>query len=502
MIYAIKEKFRESLSSVLPVTLIVALLAATVAPVDSGIFLSFCAGVLLLVLGMGLFTLGADSSMLELGKKVGSTLTESKKIWLIAFVSFVIGVIVTVAEPDLQILAAQVGGISQMTLILSVAAGVGLFLTAAMLRIVFGISFKIMLAVLYPPVFVLALCFVPKDFWALAFDAGGVTTGPMTVPFIMALGVGVAAIHKGKNGNDSFGLVALSSIGPVIAVLILGMLFDVEGVDISSAVLAPENTRDVIFAYGEGLLTYMKEVGLALSPILAFFLLFQLFTKAFSKRKAIKVFVGLVYTFVGLTLFLTGANVGFMPVGAKMGERLAKIAGGWLLVPVGGIIGYFIVAAEPAVYVLNKEVEHASAGAITAKAMKRGLCAGVSFAVALSFFRIIAGFNVMWVLLIGYAAALILMIFCPSMFTGIAFDSGGVASGAMVSSFVLPMAKGACGVLAAGQTMTLAFGVVALVALAPLISIQILGVNYKRKTAIYKRTFLSEEDTFTNFEVD
>ena len=288
----------------------------------------------------------------------------------------------------------------------------------------------------------------------------------------------------------------------MIAVLILGMLFDVEGVDISSAVLAPENTRDVIFAYGEGLLTYMKEVGLALSPILAFFLLFQLFTKAFSKRKAIKVFVGLVYTFVGLTLFLTGANVGFMPVGAKMGERLAKIAGGWLLVPVGGIIGYFIVAAEPAVYVLNKEVEHASAGAITAKAMKRGLCAGVSFAVALSFFRIIAGFNVMWVLLIGYAAALILMIFCPSMFTGIAFDSGGVASGAMVSSFVLPMAKGACGVLAAGQTMTLAFGVVALVALAPLISIQILGVNYKRKTAIYKRTFLSEEDTFTNFEVD
>ena len=494
MLHAIKEKFKESLSSVLPVALIVAILAATVAPVDSGIFLSFCAGVLLLVLGMGLFTLGADSSMLEIGKKAGAKLTESKKIWLIAFVSFVIGVIVTVAEPDLQILAAQVEGIKPMVLILSVAAGVGIFLTAAMLRI--------MLAVLYPLVFVLALCFVDKSFWALAFDAGGVTTGPMTVPFIMALGVGVAAIHKGKKGNDSFGLVALSSIGPVIAVLILGMLFEVSGKDLGASVVAPETTRNVLKDYGAGLAEYLKEVGLALSPIAAFFLLFQLFTRAFTKRQAIKVGVGLVYTFVGLTLFLTGANVGFMPVGAKMGETLAKIAGGRLLVPVGAIIGYFIVAAEPAVYVLNKEVEHTSAGAVSAKAMNRGLCAGVSFAVALAFFRIIAGFNIMWVLVPGYAVALILMIFCPSMFTGIAFDSGGVASGAMVSSFVLPMAKGACEILAPGQTMTLAFGSVALVALAPLISIQILGVTYKRKTAIYKRTFLSEEDTFLNFEVD
>ena len=324
----------------------------------------------------------------------------------------------------------------------------------------------------------------------------------MTVPFIMALGVGVAAIHKGKKGNDSFGLVALSSIGPVIAVLILGMLFEVSGKDLGASVVVPETTRNVLKDYGAGFAEYLKEVGLALSPIAAFFLLFQLFTRAFTKRQAIKVGVGLIYTFVGLTLFLTGANVGFMPVGAKMGETLAKIAGGRLLVPVGAIIGYFIVAAEPAVYVLNKEVEHTSAGAVSAKAMNRGLCAGVSFAVALAFFRIIAGFNIMWVLVPGYAVALILMIFCPSMFTGIAFDSGGVASGAMVSSFVLPMAKGACEILAPGQTMTLAFGSVALVALAPLISIQILGVTYKRKTAIYKRTFLSEEDTFLNFEVD
>lgn len=502
MIKALKEKFKESMSSVLPVALIVALLAATVAPVDSGIFLSFIVGVLFLVVGTGLFTLGADSSMLELGQKVGSTLTESKKVWLIAFISFVIGVIVTIAEPDLQILAAQVGGISSMTLILSVSVGVGLFLMAAMLRIVLGVSFKLMLAILYPLVFVIAVFFVDKSFWALAFDAGGVTTGPMTVPFIMALGVGVAAIHKGKKGNDSFGLVALASIGPVIAVLILGMLFEVEGVDISSAVIAPDSTRNVVVSYGKGILTYAKEVGMALSPIFAFLWLFQLFSRAFTRRQLIRVLIGLVYTFVGLTFFLTGANVGFLPVGSKMGETLANVWDGWLLVPVGALIGYFIVAAEPAVYVLNKQVEHSTAGAISAKAMKSGLCIGVSFAVALAFFRIVVGFNIMWILSVGYAAALILMIFCPDTFTGIAFDSGGVASGALVSSFVLPMAKGACAVLAPGQTMTLAFGSVALVALAPLISIQVLGVSYKRKTAIYKRTFLNEEDTFLNFEVE
>ena len=494
------EKLKESLEAVVPIIVIVLILSFTIAPVPPGILMAFIIGAILLIVGMMFFTLGAEMSMTPMGERIGTRIAQSKRLPVIIGLCFILGFIITISEPDLQVLAGQVPSVSNMTLILAVAVGVGIFLVAAVLRMLFSKPLSYMLLIFYPVVFILTF-FVSKDFLAIAFDSGGVTTGPMTVPFIMALGVGVAAIHKGKKGNDSFGLVALSSIGPVIAVLILGMLFEVSGKDLGASVVAPETTRNVLKDYGAGLAEYLKEVGLALSPIAAFFLLFQLFTRAFTKRQAIKVGVGLIYTFVGLTLFLTGANVGFMPVGAKMGETLAKIAGGRLLVPVGAIIGYFIVA-EPAVYVLNKEVEHTSAGAVSAKAMNRGLCAGVSFAVALAFFRIIAGFNIMWVLVPGYAVALILMIFCPSMFTGIAFDSGGVASGAMVSSFVLPMAKGACEILAPGQTMTLAFGSVALVALAPLISIQILGVTYKRKTAIYKRTFLSEEDTFLNFEVD
>ena len=500
---SLKEKFKEAFSSVFPIALIVLVLVATLTPIKAGTFILFLMGVVLLVGGMALFTLGADLSMLVIGQKVGATLTKTKKVWLIAFISFVIGVIVTIAEPDLQILAEQVPDVENMVLIVTVSVGVGLFLTVAMLRILFGISLKWILAVLYPAVFVLAICFVPKSFWALSFDSGGVTTGPVTVPFIMSLGVGVAAVRSGKkSGDDSFGLVALSSIGPILAVLILGIVAKVKGgVYATSVIAAPDTTRNGFAFLGHGLLEYAKEVAVALSPIIAFSLLFQLVAKAFHKHQLIKVLIGVLYTFLGLTLFLTGANVGFMPVGSEIGRILAGNHGGWLLIPVGMLLGYFVVAAEPAVYVLNKQVERMSAGAVTASAMKKGLCIGVCAALGFAMLRIVTGFNVMWVLLPGYGAALILMPFTPNLFTGIAFDSGGVASGAMVSSFVLPMAIGACSVVAPTEIMTLAFGCVALVALAPLISIQILGIHYKRKTTTYKKNFLTEEDGILEYEV-
>lgn len=501
---ALKEKFKEAFQSVFPIALIVLLLSATVTPLESGTFVLFLIGVVLLVAGTALFTLGADLSMLVIGQKVGATLTKSKKVWLICFVSFIIGFIVTMAEPDLQILADQVPAIDSTVLIAAVSAGVGIFLTIAMLRIVFGVSLSAILAVFYTAVFVLALFFVPSDFWALSFDSGGVTTGPVTVPFIMSLGVGVAAVRSGKNsGNDSFGLVALSSIGPILAVLILGIVYKVEGGAYEIAVNeVPATTRNAFVQYGYGLGEYALEVAKALLPIIVFFALFQIVTRTFHKRQLIKVIVGLFYTFVGLTVFLTGANVGFLPVGSQLGQTLADLWNGWLLVPVGMLLGYFVVSAEPAVHVLNKQVERMSAGAVTASAMKKGLCIGVCAAIGFAMLRILLNFNVMWILLPGYATALILTIFTPKLFTGIAFDSGGVASGAMVSSFVLPMAIGACSVLAPSQIMTLAFGCVALVALAPLISIQLLGIHYKHKTTTYKKNFLSEEDGIVEYEVD
>ena len=510
MTQALKDKIIESLTSILPIALIIIVLSMTFTPLGSGTFVLFMVGVVLLILGLGCFTLGADMSMLVIGEKIGSAMTHSRKIWLIALLSFIIGIIVTIAEPDLQILAEQVPAVAEKVpqlgnylLIITVAVGVGIFLTVAMLRIVLRIRLSLLLILFYVTAFILSI-FVSDEFWAVSFDSGGVTTGPMTVPFIMSLGVGVASIRSDKNGqDDSFGLVALSSVGPIVAVLTLGIVFDIKGVEYevtSPAVV--ENTQDVLFQYLHGFGDYALEVLIALSPILAFFLLFQLVSRSFHKKQIIRIFMGFLYTFVGLVLFLTGANVGFMPVGSEIGKTLAALWDGWMLIPVGMIIGYFVVAAEPAVHVLNKQVERVSAGAISSSAMKKGLCIGVCCAIGLAMLRILLDVNIMYFLIPGYVIALGLTFFTPPMFTGIAFDSGGVASGAMVSSFVLPMAIGACSTLqGTGSVMTLAFGCVSFVALAPLISIQILGIVYRRKTHKIKRNFLAVEDRIVEYEV-
>ena len=510
MTQALKDKIIESLTSILPIALIVIVLAMTFTPLSSGTFVLFTVGVVLLILGLGCFTLGADMSMLVIGEKIGSAMTHSRKIWLIALLSFVIGIIVTVAEPDLQILAEQVPAIAEKVpalgnylLIGTVAIGVGIFLMFAMLRIVLRIRLSILLIVFYVAAFILSI-FVSPEFWAVSFDSGGVTTGPMTVPFIMSLGVGVASIRGDKGGqDDSFGLVALSSVGPIIAVLVLGIVFDISGVeyDVTTAATVA-TTRDVLFQYLHGFGDYALEVIIALSPIIAFFLFFQLISRSFHKKQIIRIIVGFLYTFVGLVLFLTGANVGFMPVGSEIGSTLASLWGGWLLIPIGMLIGYFVVSAEPAVHVLNKQVERVSAGAISSSAMNKGLCIGVSCAIGLAMLRILLGINIMYFLIPGYVIALGLTFFTPPMFTGIAFDSGGVASGAMVSSFVLPMAIGACStVQGTGSIMTLAFGCVSFVALAPLISIQILGIVYRHKKHRIKRNFLTVEDKIIEYEV-
>ncbi len=504
MTTALKRKIVESLSSILPIALIVVLLSVTFTPLDAGTFVLFLGGVVLLIVGTGFFTLGADTSMLVIGEKMGSSMTRSKKIWLIALLSFVIGIIVTVAEPDLQILAQQVPGVENYLLILTVAVGVGVFLTIAMLRIVFRIRLSILLIIFYLVAFVLSI-FVSPSFWAVSFDAGGVTTGPMTVPFILSLGMGVASIRSDKKGqDDSFGLVALSSVGPIVATLVLGIVFKISDTAYEiSEIIKIEETRGLFVEYLRGLYAYAGEVLIAIAPIVVFFVLFQLITRSFYKQQILRILFGFLYTFFGLVLFLTGANVGFLPIGLQIGQNLASLWRGALLVPVGMVVGYFVVAAEPAVHVLNKQVERMSAGAIGSKTMKHGLCIGVSAAIGLAMLRILTGISILWILVPGYAIALGLTFFTPPLYTGIAFDSGGVASGAMVSSFVLPMAIGACLALHGAESiMTLAFGCVAFVALAPLISIQVLGIRYKYKTKKIKRTFLKVEDKMLVYEVD
>ena len=471
-----QSKLKEALVAVAPVIAIVLILSLTIAPVSPSVLLSFLFGSVLVMLGMMFFTLGAEMSMTPMGEKVGSKMTQSKNILLIVVLSFVLGVIITISEPDLQVLAGLVPSVPNHVLILSVALGVGIFLVVAILRILLSISLSRLLVVLYIGVFVLVFL-VPADFRAIAFDSGGVTTGPMTVPFIMALGVGISALRTDRSASDdSFGLVALCSVGPILAVLVLGMIFRPGENDYSvMQELQIGDTVELRRMFTGELPHYIKEIAISLLPIVLFFGLFQIFSLHLSGKSLGKIAIGLIYTYIGLVLFLTGANVGFMPAGIYLGNVLGSTAFSFLLIPIGALIGFFIVKAEPAVYVLNHQVEEITEGAISAKTMGMTLSLGVAASVALAMTRVLTGLPILWFLIPGYAIALGLSFVVPKIFTAIAFDSGGVASGPMTATFLLPLAQGAC-VAVGGNLVADAFGVVAMVAMTPLIAIQILGL--------------------------
>ena len=497
-----KEKIVASAKTVLPIATIVLIMSLTILPMPVANMLTFIIGVALLIIGMSLFDAGAEMSMQRLGAKVGSSIASTGKLWLIAFVSFIIGIMVTVSEPDLQILAGQVKGIENMVLILTVSVGVGIFLMIAALRIFFKIPLTPILITFYVATFVLAF-FLPESFRPLAFDSGGVTTGPMTVPFIMSIGTGIVAARSSSDGgDDSFGITGLCSIGPIISVLVLGIVTGIEGGGAEQTVI-PElsETREVAGEFLHTLVDHAKEVLAALAPIIVFAVLFELVTRAFTKKQFWRIVFGFAYVAIGLSLFLTGANSGFMPVGDSIGRGLAGMHGGWLLIPVSMLLGFFIVKAEPSIVVLNKLVEQMSAGAIPAKTTSLGLSVGVCAALGLSALRILTGISIMYILIPGYAIALLLSFFVPKIFVGISFDSGGAASGIMMSAFVLPICTGACEVLG-GNVMTDAFGCVALVAMAPIISIQICGLLYKIKRRRNVRSFISADETFVIYDYE
>ena len=478
----LREKLLEALQAVLPIVAIVLVLCFTIAPVSPSILLCFLLGAVLIVVGIMFFTLGAEMSMTPMGERVGAVLTRSRKLPVILGVGFLLGFLITISEPDLQVLAKQVPSIPNHTLIFSVAAGVGLFLTVAFLRMLLGVALPPLLVAFYGIVFVLA-AFVPREFLAVAFDSGGVTTGPMTVPFIMALGVGVSAIRGDRHAaDDSFGLVALCSVGPILAVLILGIAFRASDSTYIPPVL-PEVSDSVELwqLFHEGLPEYIKEIASSLLPIVVMFGVFQAVALRLDKRTLGRIAVGLAYTYVGLVLFLTGANVGFMPAGNYLGQVLTGQSYHWVIIPIGMLIGYFIVKAEPAVYVLNKQVEEVTDGAISAQAMGMALSAGVSISVGLAMVRVLTGISILWFLIPGYAVAIGISFVVPKLFTAIAFDAGGVASGPMTATFLLPLAQGAC-VAVGGNIVTDAFGVVAMVAMTPLITVQLMGLAAQLKT--------------------
>ena len=498
------EKIQESMASVLPITAIVFLLSITIAPLDPGTLVLFLFGAILLVGGMGLFTLGVDMSMIPMGEGVGVTISKNKHLIVPIVVYFLLGVLTTMAEPDLQVLSKQVPAINSTVLIVTVAVGVGLFLLGATLRIRFGVPLRRLLLVLYFAVFVLAFL-APGNFIPVSFDSGGVTTGPITVPFIMSLGLGIASTRSDKNSSsDSFGLISLCSIGPILCVLLLGIIYKpTEAASHLSVIPTISTTAQAARYFVESFPTYLNEVAMALLPVAGLFLIFQAITRHFRRSQLMRIAAGLLYTYLGLVFFLCGVNVGFMPAGQLIGATIAMDARKWLLVPIGMLIGYYIVKAEPAVSVLTKQVEEVSNGSISQRAMGLAMSIGVCVSVGLAMVRVLTGLNIFWLLVPGYAISLGLTFLVPDIFTGIAFDSGGVASGPMTATFLLPFAQGACHALG-GNMMTDAFGIVAMVAMTPLVTIQVMGLSSVIHHKLARRRLRSRmervEDTVLYFD--
>lgn len=484
-------KIKESFLSILPIFLLVIFLHFTFVPLESDMMWSFLIGTIFLMLGMSLFTLGADNAMMPMGNKIGSYLSKKKKLWFLIIVCLLLGTFITLAEPDLKVLADQASYLPSNMLILTVSFGVGLFLVLAALRIVFKISLSKLLVISYSIVFLITI-FIPDKFIPLSFDSGGVTTGPITVPFIMALGIGIASVNSDEESkNDSFGLIGLCSIGPILSVLLLSLFYQ-SG---SSEYVAETTTLD-IWSY---IVEYSKEILVALSPIVIFFFIFQILLLKLSKKQVLKIIISIIYTFIGLVLFLVGVNYGFMNVGSYLGNKIASLDNYWVLVPFGMLMGCLTILAEPAVYVLNKQVEEISSGLISKKSLTFSLALGVSIAVGLAMLRIVLDIPIVYILIPGYLIALLMTFFTPKLFVAIAFDSGGVASGPVAATFILPFAIGACSALRHSVILD-AFGLVAFIALTPLISIQILGLIYNYK--ISKRTVEEEYEVEEYIELE
>ena len=471
-------KIKEALLSALPITAIVYILALTPwFDFSQTELITFSLGAVLLIVGLGLFSLGADLAMTPMGAHVGAGLSRQRKLGLLLSVCFVLGMLITIAEPDLQVLAKQVAAVMNGTvLVYAVGIGVGLFLMVAILRIVFRKQLSNILMLFYMLMFALALMLVVNGnapLLPLSFDSGGVTTGPITVPFIMALGVGISSVLGDRHSQEnSFGLVSLCSIGPVLAVLVLGIF---SSNNLTYTVPDYGVSSDIAESFLHTALHTCKEVLVALGLIVVFFLLCQVFFLKLPFKRLKKIGIGVAFTYVGLVMFLTGVNVGFMPIGYKLGYELAQISQ-HLLVGLGLLMGVLVVLAEPAIHVLNQQVEDVTGGYISQKSMMIGLCVGVGASIALSVIRIIFDFSLVYYVIPGYFLSLALSLFVPPVYTAIAFDSGGVASGPMTSGFILPFATGVC-VCLQGEAAVLrdAFGVVAVVAMTPLITIQLLG---------------------------
>ncbi len=478
MVNILLKKLKESFLSVLPISLIVVILSIVFCPLDANTYITFCISAILLIIGMSLFTMGTDMSMSQMGESIGKSLYKSKKLSLMIICTAFIGFIITFAEPDLAVLARQISNMGilqeEYLFIAVVSIGVGIFLIFAILKAIFNLKLSIILAIGYSLLFIFCF-FVPDYMVPIAFDSGSVTTGPISVPFLISFGLGIASMGSSGKSNDdnALGYIALSSLGPIIAVMTLGLFLPKDIVIITS-----QQTTDTLTGLqllGTSFVDYLKEVALTILPIIIIFLIFQFTMLKLSKTTLKRIIIGLIYTYVGVVLFLTGVNAGYLPIASILGNALASSSISWILIPLSVLLGYFIIAAEPAVQVLKKQIEEVTNGGIRQKTILVCVSIGVALSVLLAMLKTLYNIPLIAILLPVYGICIGLSFFNSSLFVSIAFDAGGTATGAMAVSFILPFLAGVAAVVGADS----GFGTIALIAAMPILTLQILGAMFK-----------------------
>lgn len=481
------EKFREVLVSVLPITLIVVILSFTLVSIEVPIMLRFLLGALFIVVGLTIFLFGVDLGIAPIGNLMGTHITKSNKVWIVIVSGLLLGFFISVAEPDLHILAGQVALVSanvitKTEIIIYVSVGIALLLTVGFLRIIYNKSLSILLTILYGLILIVSL-FTNEAFLAISFDASGATTGAMTVPFILALSMGISSLKRGRaSEDDSFGLVGIASTGAILAVMLMSVLKGTKEIGGSLDSELSDSTA-VFLPFFQKLPTMLYEVALALLPIVIVFVVFQMLAFKLKKKPLKRIIKGLIYTLIGLVLFLTGVNAGFMEVGTLVGYTIANFDNKAILVGIGGLLGLVVILAEPAVYVLTKQIEDVTSGYLKRRVVLVALSLGVSLAVGLSMLRIVIPEIKLWhYLLPGYLLAIVLSYLVPKLFVGMSFDSGGVSSGPMTATFILAFAQGAAASIEGANVLIDGFGLIAMVALMPIIALEILGLIFKIKT--------------------
>ena len=482
---------KEVFFSSIPLAAVIIIVCCFVAPMENALdYVKLVIGYACVVFGQSLFLVGLDSSILPVGKLVGKSLVKLKKIILIIFFGFLFGLLATVAEPALAVLARQtymiMPEVNETLFIWVMGAGIGVFVGFSLFRIIKDLSIKTVFVMFYAVIF-LTVIFVPEQFIALAFDGSGATTGDVSVPFILALGLGVSAtMSKHKTNDDTFGIVGIASVGPILAVFIYGIVLKaIHGGTVPPAGVydpgAAESFMDIIVMNLSG-------VALALFPVVIIFLPFQFLLIKLPKKEFIKILLGTIPVYIGLLIFLSGIDFGFAFAGKYIGEVFLDISRPgwfkWLLLIVGFVLGAAITLSEPAVTVLGEQLEEITNGHIKKMTMRMTLAVGVGSASVLSMVKILTQVNILWFLVPLYAVALIMMKFTSKLFAGLAFDSGGVSGGALASAFLTPLTLGVAQAVAfsagpdAQSILTNGFGIIAFISVTPLIAVQTLGIIY------------------------